>query len=499
MKGIYFLVIAALLPLAGRSSAADKELTEVEIKRMELVAKVLLADLVAAKVWDAKSPAGKASPPSEAAKQFDEKTVLKEFKMYEPKAKIKVPRYDEKRDDFDEKDTFTVTGAEYRHALVCYLAFEHYDKLDEDGKKLVNEELFGQESVPTGAKYNAGIDRWKHFAYIVTGVMYSRTGKPAPADKKRPEKQLTDADIEKMESATKDLVKDLLDAGIWTKTGDEYREFMKYKADAVIPIQVDLLKRVLLSQKPEVIFIDGAEYRRALALNAAFTPGNYDKLDDRAKRRANKEVFGQEKRPEGGTDAYKAGVETINRVLLIIRNMRDQSFATASAGPEADANSHKELTEAEVQKMESTTKALFADLVAAKVWDEKRSVLDAFEGINLREGSKAKALDEKVFAAFKKYDPGARVKIARFDAKSKRFNERDTYTVTGAEYRHALVCYDAFFNNEKLGKDAWNRLKMEFFGQESVPKEAAKYQVGIDRLEQFADIVLGEAWSRPRK
>src|SRR5206468_10878409 len=100
-------------------------------------------------------------------------------------------------------------------------------------------------------------------------------------------------------------------------------------------------------------------YRRAFVLNALFTPDNYDRLDHKAKKRANKEVFGQEEPPEFKTDAFKTGAEKIAHIRKTIRIGRGESFATASPRPE------EELTYREVmgsKDLDQNSKTLYKEL-----------------------------------------------------------------------------------------------------------------------------------------
>jgi hypothetical protein len=236
----------------------------------------------------------------------------------------------------------TITGAEYRHALICYDAYGNYEQLDEAAQKRINKLIFGQSTEPTEAKkHNAGIDRWNQFGYIVLGEAHRR-GKSAAEDKELAANKLTDAEINKLESTTKDFAAVLVDAGIWKKDSDEYELFMKHEAREVLPsIDPGDLLRELLGEKEKfgVGSVTGAEYRRALVLNALFTPLNYIRLDDKDQKRADKEVFGQEERPDKKTAEYQAGVEKLNHACKILRIQRNESFATASPEPEADAAS----------------------------------------------------------------------------------------------------------------------------------------------------------------
>lgn len=187
-------------------------------------------------------------------------------------------------------------------------------------------------------------------------------------------------------------------------------------------------------------------------------------------------------------------------LVLVVLAASARSQDAPLPPPEKKASSTaagRHLTEADIKKMETATSLLFIDLAAAKVLDENRSVLDVIKGFSPK--AKADALEETVFEAFKRYDPKAKIKIAKFDKKSKKYNENDTYTITGAEYRHALICLDAYFNSEKLEKDAKKRINVEVFGEESEPKGGEKYDSGISRVAQFGHIVLGETISRPRK
>lgn len=142
------LLVLGPLPVAG---AAEK-LTDTEMYKMESGTKDFIIDLIAAGVW---------------TKDSDE---FKQFNKYDPKAKLNIPKYNEKKEDF-EKETFPLTGAEYRRILVSAKAFASYNELDKDGQKRVNMEFFGQETKPERGttKYNAGIDKAKNLIYIILG------------------------------------------------------------------------------------------------------------------------------------------------------------------------------------------------------------------------------------------------------------------------------------------------------------------------------------------
>ena len=140
------------------------------------------------------------------------------------------------------------------------------------------------------------------------------------------DKDLSEADIYKMESGSKDFVIDLIAAGVWKKDGDEYKLFAKYDAKKKFDIpRFDEKERKFLEN--DTFPITGAEYRRALVAVKALAPVNYNKLDDDGKKRVNTEIFGQETKPEKGTDAYKAGIDRVKHLVNIIGG---EAYATAS-------------------------------------------------------------------------------------------------------------------------------------------------------------------------
>jgi hypothetical protein len=125
---------------------------------------------------------------------------------------------------------------------------------------------------------------------------------------------LTEAEIYKMDSISKDFVIDLFSAGVWKKDHDEYRLFTHFEPNASVRIaNYDRIKAKFTS---EVTDITGAEYRRALVTAKAF--GNYNKLDDEGKKRVNMEFFGQETRPERGSEKHKFAGERLKVALAVV-------------------------------------------------------------------------------------------------------------------------------------------------------------------------------------
>ncbi len=125
---------------------------------------------------------------------------------------------------------------------------------------------------------------------------------------------LTEAQIDRTESETKDYVIDLMAAHIWTKDSDEYRQFRRYGArDTVRIATYDSENRRFTDNVTE---ITGAEYRRAFVTARAFA--SYARLDTEAQERINMEIYGQRTRPERGTDAYNRGRDKIATLASII-------------------------------------------------------------------------------------------------------------------------------------------------------------------------------------
>jgi len=126
---------------------------------------------------------------------------------------------------------------------------------------------------------------------------------------------LSEAEIYKMESGSKDFVIDLIAAGIWTKDCEQYQQFKKY--DPTAKLNIPRWDETTKKYKVDDTFsITGAEYRRALSAAKAFS--NYSKLDDDAQKRVNVELFGQEDKPEKGTEKYDAGIDRVRYLLHVI-------------------------------------------------------------------------------------------------------------------------------------------------------------------------------------
>jgi len=165
--GLSILLVGSALPTLGTLSvaaAADKALSDAQIKKMESGTEGFVNDLIAAGVW---------------TKDCDE---YKQFNKYESKAKLNIPKFDTKAKKYVEGDTAPITGAEYRRALASVRAYANANKLGNEGKKRVNMEFFGQETRPERGtdKYNAGIDRIKNLLYMIAGEAVIAG---APADK----------------------------------------------------------------------------------------------------------------------------------------------------------------------------------------------------------------------------------------------------------------------------------------------------------------------------
>ena len=84
-----------------------------------------------------------------------------------------VPIYDEEKEDFLDV-AIDVTGAEYRYAFVVIEAWENLAKLDEDGQRRFNKEVFGKEDKVTDKELAAGKAKLKKMVIIVQGEKIAR-------------------------------------------------------------------------------------------------------------------------------------------------------------------------------------------------------------------------------------------------------------------------------------------------------------------------------------
>ncbi len=132
-------------------------------------------------------------------------------------------------------------------------------------------------------------------------------------------KGLTDAEIYQIDTTAKDFAIDLIDARIWTKDSDEYRQFRRYAPRDTVRIAVyDTDNRRFFENR--FTEITGAEYRRALATARAIT--SYARLDADGQARINQEIYGQATTPERGSDAHTRGRERIARIAGIVAGER---------------------------------------------------------------------------------------------------------------------------------------------------------------------------------
>src|SRR5262249_22379970 len=112
---IVLLVVSSFLargPIPS-ATAADKQLTNAEIDKLETSSRSFAYELLAAGVW---------------TKDHAEHDL---FKYYFPKEKVKIAEYDKEKKEY-KKATYEITGAEYRYALVTGTAFGNYTKLDDE-------------------------------------------------------------------------------------------------------------------------------------------------------------------------------------------------------------------------------------------------------------------------------------------------------------------------------------------------------------------------------
>lgn len=147
-----------------------KELTKEETS-MNNTAKFLAKALMDAKAWD-----------------WDKQDMdIETFAHYKPNASVQIVEYDYDNKKFSGTRAL-VSGAEYRHALTLVRAYGYYSDLSEDAQKLVNKELFGQETRPaeSSPEFKAGLLKAYKKSHIIGGEILARRVVQAPGQEKPP-------------------------------------------------------------------------------------------------------------------------------------------------------------------------------------------------------------------------------------------------------------------------------------------------------------------------
>ena len=129
--------------------------TDKQLEKLESTSKYFASKLIEAKLWTKNEGSHK------------------KFSSYRPKDTVIVPIYDEEKEDFLDV-AIDVTGAEYRYAFVVIEAWENLAKLDEDGQRRFNKEVFGKEDKVTDKELAAGKAKLKKMVIIVQGEKIAR-------------------------------------------------------------------------------------------------------------------------------------------------------------------------------------------------------------------------------------------------------------------------------------------------------------------------------------
>jgi hypothetical protein len=268
------------------------------------------------------------------------------------------------------------------------------------------------------------------------------------------EQTLTEAEIYKLESGSKDFLVDLIAAGVWKKGDDQFNLFNKYAPEARLRIP-----RVDAAGKPSSerdFSITGAEFRRAVISAKAYA--SYAKLDDDGKKRAYREFFGQETRPERSTAAYKMGLEKMKRATDILRGEPQAVAALEPVPPDA---TFRIIMESSV--LDRDTKDLY------KALHDRRLLSQADKG-NLRDFGKEADTPRKFTTPARK-----------------------TVAVTGHELQEHYILAHAFVNRATLAADERRALNRKLHGTPADAKTTAEIDRDIERIEKAADIIDGYA------
>lgn len=175
----------------------------------------------------------------------------------------------------------------------------------------------------------------------LTGIVILLSCLAAVQQSHAQERKLTDLEIYQMDSTAKDFAIDLIDARVWTKDSDEYRQFRRYAPKDTVRVAVYDIENRRFSDT-RATEMTGAEYRRALATARAIQA--YARLDDDAKARINQEIYGQATVPERGTEAHTQGRRRIANLAGIIGGEAHARPAESSRPPMSSKDAPKDST-----------------------------------------------------------------------------------------------------------------------------------------------------------